>query len=496
MTSTQTSVKSLDGFLLILYYLSQFTFIVGVVLMLPAISLTFYPSEYNIYLLYFFTPGAILIAFGVFNHYYFKSYEKNKLGRHQDAVLVVLTWILSLILSGIPFLLMGYSFTHAMFETTSGYSTTGLTIVDVTNAPKVLLMFRSFMQFFGGVGFVLVLTSVISNQIGMRMYHAEGHNDQLVPNLLKTAKYIMRIYILYILIGIIFYVIFQMPLFDAINHSISAVATGGFSVNPDSIGAYQSLPIEITTMVLMILGGTNFLVHYVMLIKREFKNVFAHMELKVFAVIASVSIIASLLSLMNYQQLEFGESLRQSSFQLISTITGTGYQTIETFKGLPSLMYFFLIITMILGAGMGSTAGGMKQYRIGLMAKSQYWQIQEMFSHKKTIRTKFINRVGKKMVVEKEDIAQNYMFLTTYISVLLLGTIVIMFYNHSFEDALFEFASALGTVGLSVGIMHSGAPNVVLWTGTLGMFLGRLEFYVVFIGISKIILDIFKKKVI
>lgn len=496
MMNTEKQVQSLEGYKLIAYYLTQFMIIVGVILLLPAISLFFYPEEFLTYILYFFTPGAILVVFGVFNRYVFKGYEKNKLARHQDAVLVVITWVMSLILSGIPFLLLGYSLTHAMFETTSGYSTTGLTIVDVSTAPKVLLMLRSFMQFFGGVGFVLVLTSVISNQIGMRIYQAEGHSDQLVPNLLKTAKYIMRIYILYILIGIVFYVIFNMPLYDAINHSISAVATGGFSVNANSIGAYQSLPIEIITIILMILGGTNFLVHYVLLIKREFKNVFAHIELKVFAVIASVSIVLSLISLMNYQSLGFGESLRQSSFQLISAITGTGYQTIDSFEGLPSIMYFFIILTMVLGAGMGSTAGGMKQYRIGLMAKSQYWQIQEMLSHKKTIRTKFINRVGKKIVVEKEDIAQNYMFLTTYMTVLLLGTIVLMFYNHTFEAALFEFASALGTVGLSVGIMNGSAPDVVLWTGTIGMFLGRLEFYVIFVGISKIFLDIFKKKVV
>jgi trk system potassium uptake protein TrkH len=287
-----------------------------------------------------------------------------------------------------------------------------------------------------------------------------------------------------------------MPLFDAINHSISAVATGGFSVKAGSIGAYQSLPIEITTIVLMILGGTNFFVHYILLIKREFKNVFAHIELKVFAIIASITIILSLISLMSYQDVGFGVALRQSSFQLISAITGTGYQTIESFKDLPSLMFFFIILTMILGAGMGSTAGGIKQYRVGLMAKSQYWQIQEMLSHKKTIRSRFVNRVGKKMVVEKEDIMQNYMFITTYIIILLLGTVVIMAYNYSFENAMFEFASALGTVGLSVGIMNSAAPNVILWTGTLGMFLGRLEFYVVFIAVSKIVLDIFKKKVV
>ncbi len=118
------------------------------------------------------------------------------------------------------------------------------------------------MQFFGGVGFVLVLTSAISDKLGMRLYQAEGHSDRLVPNLLKSGQIIMRIYVFYILLGIVFYVLFGMPLFDAINHSISAVVTGGFSTKSASIGFYQSLEIEIITIILMILGGTNFLFIY------------------------------------------------------------------------------------------------------------------------------------------------------------------------------------------------------------------------------------------
>ena len=491
--------KVLNGFKLILYYLTQFMFIVSLILVVPGISLIFYPSELELYTQHFLPPALILFVIALTNFLIFRKYDKSKLLRNQDAVLVVMIWIMSLILAGIPFYSLGYSFTHAMFETTSGFSTTGLTIVDVSEASKLLLMYRSFMQFFGGVGFVLVLTSVISNQIGMKLYQAEGHSDHLVPNLLRSASYIMRIYIGYILLGILFYVIFGMPLYEAINHSISAVATGGFSVKEASIGAYNSVAIEITTIVLMILGGTNFFVHYIILVRRKFKDAFAHIELKVFGVIASVSIIFSIISLASYSSMNFLDALRISSFQLVSSITGTGYQTVDTFtSGVPPLMFFLIILTMILGAGMGSTAGGIKQYRIGLMVKSQYWQVQELLSHKKTIRTRFVNRVGKKMVIEKEDISQNYIFITTYVLILLIGTIVIMLSDssHSFQNALFEFSSALGTVGLSVDIMNSQAPNVVLWTGTFGMFLGRLEFYVIFVAVSKLILDIFRKKVV
>jgi trk system potassium uptake protein TrkH len=487
--------KSLSNFALISYYLTQFLIIVGIIMLLPIIALPFDLSAWDIYLTHFFAPGMVLIVFGILMNRVFRFYDKSKLARNQDAVLVVSTWVVSILFSTIPFLLYGYSFTHAAFEVTSGYSTTGLTVVNVLEADKILLVYRSVLQLFGGVGFVLVLTSAISDKLGMRLYQAEGHNDQLVPNLLRSGKIIMRIYLAYIILGIILYVIFNMPLFDAINHSISAVATGGFSTRPESIGFYQSVAIENITMILMILGGTNFFVH-LLLVRRQFKAVFSHIELKVFAFLAIITIGLSSIQVMHQLDIKFIESLRISSFQLISSITGTGYQTIPSFIGLPSLLFSFIIITMIFGGGMGSTAGGIKQYRIGLMAKSQYWQVKDMLSHKKTIRAKFINRVGNKIVIDKEDISQNYMFITTYFGVLLLGTIVIMAYGHSFEHALFEFASALGTVGLSVGIMNQTAPNLILWTGTFGMFLGRLEFYVIFIAISKVLLDITNKKVI
>jgi trk system potassium uptake protein TrkH len=487
--------KSLDNFKLILFYISQFLVIVGIIMILPVIALFFDFSIWQNYVTHFFLPGFILIVFGIIISKTFKSYEKTKLARNQDSILVVLTWIIAILVSTIPFIAYGYSFTHAIFEVTSGYSTTGLSVVSVLEVDKTLLMYRSVLQLFGGVGFVLVLTSAISDKLGMRLYQAEGHSDQLVPNLLKSGKIIMRIYISYIVLGIILYALYGMPLFDAINHSISAVATGGFSTRPESIGFYQSRAIENITMFLMILGGTNFFVH-LLLFRGKFKAILSHIELKVFFIIAFSTILISTIQVSNSLNLGIMESLRISSFQLISSITGTGYQTISSFIGLPSLLFFFIILTMILGAGMGSTAGGIKQYRVGLMAKSQYWQIKDMLSHKKTVRAKFINRVGNKMVIDKEDIVQNYMFITTYMTVLLIGTVIIMMYGHPFDMALFEFASALGTVGLSVGIMHASAPDFILWVGSIGMFLGRLEFYVIFIAISKVFLDMSHKKVV
>jgi trk system potassium uptake protein TrkH len=479
--------KIISGYPLIINYLGIFSVLVGLILLLPLAVVPFYTEEV-IHMKEFLIPSITSIVVGLIIVMIFKGREKGRLERSQDAILVVFIWILAISLSAIPFVLTGdYNFTQAIFESTSGYSTTGLTVVDVTVTPHIFLLYRSLLQFFGGVGLVLVLTSAISDKFGMRLYSAEGHSDKLVPNLIKSGRIILSIYVGYIFAGMIVYMLFGMPTFDALNHSISALATGGFSTQAGSIGTYNSVGIEVTTMILMLLGGTNFFVHLYLLSGR-LKNVVAHVEMKLLALLLLIFIPILTIDLVIAKDLSFGESLRISSFQFISAITGTGYQTVASFDTMLLTPAFLsiMIIAMVLGAGMGSTAGGMKQYRVALAFKSIWWNIKEQLSHQKTIRTRFINRIGTRTIVSKDEIVQNHSFLMVYVLALITGTLIFTFYGFNITDSLFEFASALGTVGLSVGITGFGAPNAILWTSTIGMFLGRLEFYVIFVAIARI----------
>ncbi len=481
--------KITSGYPLIINYLGIFAVLIGLIILIPLLIIPFYPEEIT-YMDEFLIPSLSSIAVGLFIMFLFRGREKGRLERSQDAILVVGIWILAIMVSAMPFVLTGhYNLTQAIFETTSGYSTTGLTVIDVTQTPHIYLLFRSLLQFVGGVGLVLVLTSAISDKFGMRLYSAEGHSDKLVPNLIKSGRIILSIYVGYILIGMFAYMIFDMSAFDALNHSICAVATGGFSTQAGSIGAFNSLGIEITTIILMILGGTNFFVH-LFLIRGKLKNVFGHVEIKLLGLL--VLIFLPLLTINYYTNYNdgFWMSLRISTFQFFSAITGTGYQTVETFTTLPSLFISILIIAMVLGAGMGSTAGGMKQYRVALAFKSIWWNIREQLSHHKTIRTRFISKIGTRTIVSKEEIIQNHSFLMVYMIALVLGTLIFTAYGYNITNALFEFSSALGTVGLSVGITGYDAPNGILWTSTLGMFLGRLEFYVIFVAIARITNDL------
>jgi trk system potassium uptake protein TrkH len=487
--------KSVSGYKLLFGYLGLFMIMIGVIVMIPLLVIPFYPEE-SIHAKYFIMPGVISIVVGYFIHTYILGKKKEKLEKFQDALLIFLIWLMAIFISSFPFLLTGdYTFTQSIFETTSGYSTTGLSVVDVEAAPKIFLMYRSLLQFFGGVGLVLVLTSAISDRYGMKLYSAEGHNDKLLPNLARSARLILSIYSVYIIVGTLMYVIFGMSFFDAINHAIAAVSTGGFSTKADSIGFFNSLSIEIITIVLMLLGNTNFVVHMI-IIKGKLTHAINHIELKFLGIIAIIFLPLIFISIYSSYTGDLAMAVRIGVFQFFTAITTTGFATVSSFLVLPNLMLFCVIILMIIGGGIGSTAGGIKQYRVAMALKNLYWNFRDRISHRSIIQNNYINKFGRKTKVEQTEVSNINAHIFVYLITLIVGTLVISSYGYSIGESLFEYASALGTVGLSIGVLTPSSPPLMLWTMNVGMFLGRLEFYVVFVAISKIIMDVKKRKVI
>ncbi len=488
--------KILSGYGLIINYIGMFMILIGVWVLLPLIILAFYPSEAH-EAVYFILPGTISIFVGYAITLIFRGREIGKLERHQDAILVTLIWIVAILIGAVPFMLTGtYNFTQAVFEVTSGVSTTGLTVVDVETTSHLFLFYRSLLLFFGGVGFILIMTSAVSDRYGMRLYNAEGHSDRLMPNLLKSARMILAIYSGIILLGSLGYVLCGMSVFDAITQSIAAVSTGGFGTHAANIGYFNSLGVELITLVLMFLGATNFMVHMVIL-RGGFKKAIFHSEFKLIGLATVILLPIIILSLLGSGYASsFGSAFRIALFQFGSSLTTTGFQTVATFQNWPHVALIALIIAMIIGGGIGSTAGGMKQYRVALAIKSMYWNLREQIFPKRTVQAKFINRYGKKEIVSPDDIKYNYSFLFTYLAILLVGTMIFASFGYSFEESLFEFASSLSTVGLSIGITGYNAHPVILWTSAVGMLLGRLEFYVVFLAIVRLTTDITKKGVL
>lgn len=486
----QINQKIIDSYKVALGYIGILTMIIGGIMLLPLLVLLTFPEESE-YAANFIIPAIIALLTGFLLSFFIRGEKKHQLTLRQDTVIVVIVWLLATLFSAWPFMLLKQmNFTHAYFEAVSGWTTTGLSVVDVTVTPKMYLMFRSIMQFFGGVGLVLVMLSALSGTYGMRLYNAEGHSDKLLPNLAKSARVIMSIYAGYVMAGTILYVLFGMPFFDAINHAICALSTGGFSTRTDSIGAFNSLPIELITIILMLLGTTNFAAH-LLLIKGKFKSYFKIGEIRFMLVLLGFAIpIAAFVSL-NGIYGSVSQGIRISAFQLISALTTTGFSTVGFHNWLP-FPIFLVIMVMLIGGGTGSTAGGIKQNRIYLMVKAFYWNLKRRFLPEHMVNENFIYRPEGRLYIEEKHLSEaaNYTFI--YMVAFFMGVFVMTAYGYSLQDSLFEFASTIGTVGLSVGVTMPTTPPVVLWTQIVGMLFGRLEIYVLFIAGIKIYKDIRK----
>lgn len=473
-------------------YVGVLTIIIGIITLIPLIMLPVFSEEIK-YAFNFILPSLIAILIGSILKKNIDINQKYKLSLSQDAVIVVFTWRIACLVSSIPWILSGQlNFTQAYFESVSGWTTTGLSVINPLETPKIYLFHRSVNLFFGGVGLVLVMVSALSATFGLRLYNSEGHSDRLLPNLLKSSRLIMTIYAGYILAGTLLYIFFGMNWFHAINNSIAAVSTGGFGMTNNSIGEYKSIPIELITIVLMILGSTNFAANMLLFKKNTVREFFRQSEWKFSWFLLGISIPLITFSSLKLLFESFSEVFRVALFQTVSALTTTGFSTVF-FNNWASLPIFILIILMIIGGGTNSTAGGMKQYRVYLMLKNFLWELRKKFKSSHLVNEDHYIKPDGKTFIQSIHIteASNYAFI--YMVSLFIGTIILCFHGYSLQDSLFEFSSALGTVGLSVGITSATAPPLVLWTEIIGMLFGRLEIYVFFIVISKIYLDIRKQ---
>lgn len=472
---------------LIIGYVGTIILGLGVALLLPLLLLPVYSFELGD-MKFFIIPSILSIILGCIMRKNIKLARDATLTIQEGGVIVILSWIITIIVSALPFILSGQlTFTQAIFESVSGWTTTGLSVVDVTKTSHMFLLWRSLMQFFGGAGLAVVMLSAIIGPHGLGLYEAEGRSDKLLPNVTRSTKLIMAIYSSYVLAGIILYIIAGMDWFGAINHSIAALSTGGFSTEVASIGAYNSLSIELITIVLMIAGTINFAAHF-LLIRGRIKEFFRIGEIRfmffLFSLAVPIIAFASLRHL--YGSLSIG--IRVSAFEIISALSTTGFSTVG-YGDWDNFAVFILIILMIIGGGAGSTAGGIKQYRVYVMIKSLIWNIKGYFSPKNAVRENYIDRPEGKYYVTDKHVSQISNFITIYILIYIMGVLIMLAHGYSLKDSMFEFASSLGTVGLSVGVTSPDAPILVLWTQIFGMILGRLEFFVIFFAGIKMIKD-------
>lgn len=346
------------------------------------------------------------------------------------------------------------------------------------------------MQWAGGAGLAIIMLATIVGPAGPALGIAEGRSQQLVPQVRQSAKIVMMIYAGYAVIGIVAYKLAGMNIFDAINHTFAAISTGGFSTKTDSIGHWNSLSIEAVTLPLMILGNLNFLTAY-LLLHGKIKAVSQNGELRLMLLLVPVCSVALFFLVCISLYTALSKSVRVAVFETVTAITTTGFSTVS-YNNWNSFGVLLIIALMLIGGGTCSTAGGIKQYRIYVLYKSIIWEIKGFFLPRNTVTENYIWQGEQKDFISDTRIMQIGTFVFLYLATYVLGSLVIASTSVSLEESLFEFASALGTVGLSVGVTGPQASPVILWTEIFGMFLGRLEFFVIISGVLTIIRDISK----
>jgi trk system potassium uptake protein TrkH len=470
----------------VLVALGNILLIAAAVLCTPLAILPFYPEE-SALALDFILPGLALAAAGLLLVFIRRNHRGQlKIDEQEGAVVVTSGWLIVTAVSAWPFMrISGLDFSQAFFEAMSGWTTTGLSMIDVEHAPKLLLFFRSIIQLGGGAGLAIIMLAAFSLSIGAGLYRAEGRSYQLVPNVTRSAKLVVTLYLGYTIFGSIALSLSGMTPFDAVNHTFCAVSTGGFSTKATSIGYWDSPLLEAEIIILMILGNLNFLSAFV-LFTGKVRSFFRNAETRLFSFFALSGIVMLYIFVANETYASSGKKIRVAIFEAVTALTTTGFSTVSyvDWNGTGILV---IIVLMVIGGGICSTAGGLKQYRVFVLAKAVWWELRRMLLPRQAVVVHRAVVGDEDRIVTERQVMEIGVFVFLYIATLAIGTGVLTASGYALRDAFFEFASALGTVGLSVGVTATSTPVFALWTMTAGMFLGRLEFFVIFVSIARLL---------
>jgi len=360
-------------------------------------------------------------------------------------------------------------------------------MIDVTRTRGVYLLWRSLMQFAGGAGIAVLLLSAVIGPRASGLYEAEARNERFVPSVIDTSKIFLRLYLIYFITGIFLYVITGMSWFDAVNHAMAALSTGGFSTVPDSIGHWNSIQIEAVTIVLMLLGATNFSTHFALWHDRKIRALLDN-EFILFFTLLGIAVPLLSFVLINSLYQSISSTFRISLFQAFSALSTTGFQTVSLTPWIQPAI-FVMILLMIVGGNTGATAGGLKLYRFSVVLKSIYWSIQYQIYPKTAVIRHSINKQGKILLLNNDHVIEVLTYTFLYLFTYLVGVLIFLFSGFPLRESLFEFASALGTVGLSTGATGPGMPAASKVAQIFGMWLGRLEFIAIIMALIKFVKD-------
>ena len=438
----------------------------------------------------FVISTLITIAVGIPLSYAGKQAER-KLSRKDGYVVVTFAWIIFSLFGMLPYYISGYipDITNAFFETMSGFSTTGASILDdIETLPHGLLFWRSMTQWIGGMGIVIFTIAVlpIFGVGGIQLFAAEATGpkfDKITPRIDVTAKWIWTIYIGLTLAETILLTAGNMPLFDSVCHAMTTTATGGFSTKQASIAAFNSPYIEYVITIFMFLSGINFSLLYLLFLKGSFKRLFSDSEVRWYVKTVLMFTIVITIGLQFSSPMGLEESFRKASFLVVSLQTTCGFVTDDYMTWAPPLWMLTTIITYC-GACAGSTSGGTKCIRaviVARIAKNEFMHIL----HPNAVLPVKVNGQSVSSTTKSTVLA----FFVVFVLLVFLGWFLMMIIGLDFDDAYSVVISSLANVGPGIGMCGpafswDALPDAAKWLSIIYMLIGRLELFTVLLVLS------------
>jgi len=435
---------------------------------------------------------AFIFMFGIGVIFWLPSrHHKKELHLHDGFLITVVFWTVLSMVGALPFLFLSHlNLAQAVFEAVSGFTTTGATVFShLDSLPQSLLYYRQQLQWLGGLGIIVLAVAILPmlGIGGMQLYRAETpgpmRDDKLTPRLEHTAKALLYIYLALTIACALAYWMAGMSLFDAIGHSYSTVATGGFSSHDASLGYYNSPMIEIIAMVFIMLGSLNFTVHYVVWHHQfDIRQYWRDTQGRVFIYIVLV-LIGITVAVLMWQGIytHFWTALRYASFEVISIISSTGYATAD-FSNWPLFLPVLILGSGFIGGCVGSTAGGFRVIRLFLLYKQAIREIMRLIHPNAVITVKIDN---KKVADNVTQAVWGFAFL--YIASYIFLSMLFMATGVDIITAFSGVAATLNMTGPGLGevaVTYAGISEAGLWILSFAMLLGRLEIFTLLVLLS------------
>ena len=465
-------------------------FLIGILLIVLGLSML---VPYSIQVIYeenshsFISSSFVTIFIGILC--ILANLEKDlKLSLRQTFLFSTLAWVTVAIFGSLPFILSNqtFSFSDAFFESMSGITTTGATIIsDLDNSPKSILLWRAIMQWLGGIGIVVMAITILPllKVGGMQLFKMEGPDstEKILPRTIEVAAIIISTYIVLTLFCGFFYWIFGMTVFDSVCHAMTTIATGGFSTHNESIGFFENSNIEIVASLFIILGSIPF-ISYLKFSQGNRKIFFQDVQIKglIYLLMFSTIIMFLYLLFINYQGNLF-EKIRISSFNVISILSGTGYVT-DDFGLWGKFSLIFFLFLMFIGGCAGSTACGIKIFRLQMLLIFLKNQVKKLIYPNSVIITKYNNQK-----ISDDFIRSVIIFIFSFLFIFLIIAMLLSISGLDFVTSISGAASSISNVGPGLGEIigpdgnYKSLPDLSKWILATGMLLGRLELFAVLV---------------